>query len=87
MRKVGDHSELENLRAAGAGFIINIRGDQAKTHRATCETLEVMSTSAHIKIFSETADDAVQWLDANRELTWEHCGLCGGCREIRGTQI
>jgi|SRR5579863_736166 len=82
MRMVSDHSDLESLRAAGRGFIINIRHDKSTIHRVTCETVEVMSTSAYLKVFSETAHQTVDWVNTDFDkVPWEHCGVCGGARE------
>ena len=51
MRQVRSHSDLESLRQAGVGFIINVRPKDAQIHRVTCEATEVMSTSEHPKMF------------------------------------
>jgi hypothetical protein len=79
MRRIADHAELEQLRAAGVGFIVNVRDDTAKVHRVHCEAVEVMSTSKYAKIFSPAAEDVVQWLNSHPEGTSDNCGLCGGC--------
>ena len=79
MRRVRDHSDLENLRKAGLGFIINIRPDQSKLHLVHCESVEVMSTSFHTKVFVATAHEALEWMTSDSERRpWEHCGRCGG---------
>jgi hypothetical protein len=87
MRKIGDHADLENLRKAGVGFIINIRHDQSKLHSVDCETVEIMSTRDYIKVFSETAHEALKWAKTDSDAKpWEHCGKCGGAK-ARAKQI
>ena len=81
MRKIGDHADLENLRRAGVGFIVNIRGDKSKIHLVNCETVEVMSTRDYIKVFSETAHEALEWVTTDSDgKPREHCGKCGGAK-------
>jgi hypothetical protein len=88
LRTIRDHSDLESLRAAGQGFVINIRDDRSRIHRVTCESIEVMSTSAYPKIFVQTGREAVQWIETDTgKVPWEHCGRCGGASSYRGTQI
>jgi hypothetical protein len=82
MRTIRNHSDLEALRKAGVGFIINIRPEDGKIHRVNCEATEVMSTSAHPKIFGEIAKDVVEWVTTDRAGAWENCGLCGGLGEL-----
>ena len=87
MRKIVDHSDLENLRKAAVGFIINIRDDQTKLHLVDCETVEVMSTRDYVKVFSETAHEALEWVTTDSDgKPWEHCGKCGGAK-ISAKQI
>jgi hypothetical protein len=78
LRIVRDHSELEALRKAGVGFVINIRGDQSTIHRADCEAIQAMVTSEHRKLFCDDARDATQWLNTDQEGTWKPCGRCDG---------
>ncbi len=83
MRDVRDHSDLAQLQAAGAGFILNIREDRKMLHQAGCEAIEVMSSTAYDKVFFETSDEATQWLNTNLgDQGWTNCGLCGGARFI-----
>src|SRR6266481_4801371 len=69
MRRVRNHSELEALRTAGVGFIINIRGDQSTRHRANCEAVQAMVTDEHKKFFCDNQRDAIEWLTTDREGT------------------
>jgi hypothetical protein len=78
MRKVRNHSDLEDLRKVGIGFVINVHPEDAKIHRVNCEATEVMSTREHPKIFGEIANDVVEWVTTDRSGAWENCGLCGG---------
>ncbi len=81
MRKIGDHADLEKLRKAGVGFVVNIRPKQSKLHLVDCESVEVMKPSRYPKVFSETAHEALEWVITDSEgKPWEHCGLCGGAR-------
>lgn len=51
------------------------------SERATTKSVEVMSPSAHLKVFSETAHEALEWVTTNSDgKPWEHCGVCGGAQ-------
>jgi hypothetical protein len=78
MRQVKDHADLEQLRAAGVGFIVNIREGHAKIHRVRCTYVEVMFTPKYPKFFSASAADVLHWLTPQPEGAWDHCGVCGG---------
>ena len=81
MRVVRDHADLEALRAGCRGFIVNIRDQESKLHRVTCDSVEVMHTGAYPKVFSETAAEAAEWVKTDIDkLPWTHCGLWGGAR-------
>ena len=82
MLRVPSHSDLEALRKAGVGFIINVSPKDAKIHRINCEATEVMSTSEQPKIFSEIAADVAKWVTSDRTGAWENCGLCGGIGKL-----
>jgi hypothetical protein len=78
LRIVKDHADLEALRMAGIGFVINLRPELAMIHRVRCEALEVMSTSEHYKVYCVTAREAIGWLANDPTADRKHCGKCGG---------
>jgi hypothetical protein len=75
LRRILDKSDLEALRTAGIGFIINIRPERSLVHRAACEAVGVMSAK-HPKIFSGTRQEAADWLANDRVGRWDHCADC-----------
>jgi hypothetical protein len=75
MRTIIGKSDLEAIRTAGVGFVLNIRPEQSMVHRANCEAVGVMSVE-HPKFFSETAYEAAAWLMNDRDGAWEYCGRC-----------
>jgi len=75
MRRIVGKSDLEALRAAGLGFIINIRPERSVVHCADCEAVGVMSAK-HPKIFSGTTHEAADWLRNDQSGVWDYCGLC-----------
>jgi len=79
MRIVNDPSELEALRAAGVGFIINIRDDEEpKMHRAGCRALQAMVAGKQefIKLFCDNRRDTLKWLNTDQGKPWNSCGHC-----------
>ncbi len=81
MRDVLDHKDLARLLEEQRGFIVNIREDRKKVHRAGCESVGAMLTSAYQKVFFEDEDAEVarQWLNERFGTGgWVNCGLCRG---------
>jgi hypothetical protein len=81
MRAIRDHADLENLRAQGVGFIINIRDNESKIHRVNCDAVQVMHTATYPKVFGETAAEVIDWVKTDVDkVAWANCGVCGGAR-------
>jgi hypothetical protein len=77
MEKVGSHAELTEIIGIGRGYIFNDRPDRKMLHHAKCESLEVMSTRQHDKLFFEHFKEAKKWLDRKYgSRGWEGCGRC-----------
>lgn len=77
MRDVKEHLDLAQLQAAGEGFILNARHDVKKLHRAGCEAVAAMVSTAYPKKFFDTYSEAQLWLDAEYgPYGWERCGKC-----------
>lgn len=77
MRDVRDNLDLAELQKAGNGFILNARTDVKKLHRARCEAVGAMVSTAYPKKFFETYAEAGQWLDKEYSSSgWDRCGLC-----------
>jgi hypothetical protein len=73
-----DKRDLVDLQDAGKGFILNLREDRKLLHRAGCEAVGVMSSTAHPKVFF-ASEESLQWLTVNLgQRGWENCGKCGG---------
>lgn len=82
-RKVEDSLELAMLHKDGRGFIFNQRGwaQDNKVHKARCDAVQAMVTSAYPKYFFETVEEARTWLETEQgrqDVGWVNCGLCGG---------
>ncbi len=76
-RKIESHAELQEFIQGGQGFVFNNRDDRKMLHRASCESLEVMSTRAYEKLFFEDLELAQGWLDWKYGAGgWEVCGRC-----------
>ena len=81
MREVKDNLDLAVLQKDGRGYILNDRWDRRMIHKAGCEAVVAMVTSAYKKIFFEDGEEAVTWLQAEKEnigRDWASCGMCGG---------
>src|SRR5258708_2519433 len=62
MREVLEQFDLALLQKEGRG--LNARNDVKGLHRAGCEAVGAMVSSAYPKIFFEQLDEALKWLDA-----------------------
>ena len=78
MREVKDNFDLATLQKDGSGYIFNDRRDRGLVHKAACEAVGAMVTSAYKKIFLDDQAEAVTWLQAEKGQGWENCGMCGG---------
>jgi hypothetical protein len=77
MRDVRDNLDLAELQKAGKGFISNARKDGIKLHRAGCEAVGAMVSTAYPKKFFDACAEAEQWLDkVYGSSGWYHCGIC-----------
>jgi hypothetical protein len=79
MRRVIENLDLAQLQKDGRGFILNIRDDVKKLHRAKCDAVTAMVSAAYPKYFfeEEEQDEALKWLDAEYgERGWSPCGYC-----------
>jgi hypothetical protein len=78
MRQVVTNLELAQLQEAKRGFILNARHVK-RLHRAGCETVGAMVSTAYPKIFFEEFDEAQQWADKEYgayPTGWTTCGIC-----------
>lgn len=80
MRKIDDQLDLAKLQDAKQGFILNIRSEVKRVHRAGCEAVGAMVTSAYQKEFFEgPREDVRASLDTSWGASgWTSCGRCGG---------
>ena len=80
MRDVRDPLDLAQLQTAKQGFILNVRNDRRKLHRAGCETVGVIASNFYRKVFFEESKEATRvLLDAKWGVSgWGNCGICGG---------
>lgn len=77
MGQVADNLELAKPQSGERGFILNVRHDVKRLHRAGCEAVGAMVATAYPKMFFETGDEARQWSDAQYGPSgWTKCGLC-----------
>ena len=74
MRDVRDNRDLAELQHARKGFISNARKDRVVLHRAGCDAVGAMVSTAYPKKFFEEYAEAEQWL--NKEYSWSPCGKC-----------
>jgi hypothetical protein len=80
MRQVQTNLELAQLQEAKRGLILNARQDVKRLHRAGCDAVSAMVSTAHPKIFFEEFDEARQWAEKEYGVYptgWTICGLCG----------
>jgi len=77
MRKVVEQFDLALLQKEGRGYILNARNDVKRLHRAGCEAVGAMVSTAYPKVFFEQLDEALKWLDAEYGKSgWLSCGFC-----------
>ena len=79
MRQVMNNLELAQLQAAKMGFILNVRPEVRRLHRAACEAVGAMVSTAYPKIFFEEFSEARDWADRQygaNPVGWTTCGLC-----------
>ncbi len=76
MRDVRDNLDLAELQHTRIGFISNSRHDRVKLHKAGCESVGAMVTTAYQKRFFETYAEAAQWLNEKYSSQWSPCGNC-----------
>jgi hypothetical protein len=82
MRKTTGESEFQHLRGAGTGYVYNDFSHDAPSglannilHAASCRTLERANMNVD-KYFSQTQQEAMAWLNANRSNNWKVCPIC-----------
>ncbi|HKX06753.1 MAG TPA: hypothetical protein VJN67_01105 [Stellaceae bacterium] len=77
MRDIESNLDLAQLQAKGVGFILNARDDNKKLHRAKCEAVSAMVSSAYPKTFFDDYSEAKLHLDAEYGPDgWNPCGIC-----------
>lgn len=76
MRDVRDNLDLAQLQHSRIGFISNARPDGVRLHRAGCDAVGAMVSTAYPKKFFETHAEAARWLDERYRSQWFPCGLC-----------
>lgn len=85
MKEIQTDRELEKVRADGKGFIYNDFGSEGGhpdewnvLHKAECYHLKTANVSTP-KVFFESIDEAVGWLNSERGKEgkgWKRCGTC-----------
>ena len=76
MRDIANNLDLAQLQNGRKGFISNARNDGVKLHKAGCEAVGAMVSTAYPKKHFETFDEAKTWLDKTYSSRWYSCGLC-----------
>lgn len=78
MREVRDDLDLQRIKAARRGFILNVREDRKMLHRAACESVGTMGSANYTKLFFEEPSEVVAWLESAmfEQSRWNRCGRC-----------
>ena len=79
MRDILTNLDLAELQAAKSGYILNLREDGVKMHRAGCEAVGAMVSTAYRKKYFEDRLEARRWADGQFGVQkWKDCGYCHG---------
>jgi hypothetical protein len=79
MRQITDRLELAKIQKEERGFVLNVRPDAKRLHKAGCEAVGAMATTEHRKYFAEEDTGLVTRLNEQfGEHGWRNCGRSGG---------
>ena len=79
MRELHNKDELNEIKNAERGYILNQRTNVNRLHRVTCDYVAVMWINPHPKFFFAEFEEAEQWADARYGKSptgWVKCNIC-----------
>ena len=78
MRELQNRNELDEIKDAQRGYMLNHRPEVNRLLRVTCNYVAIMWINPHPKFFLAEFEEAEQWADA-RYGKCSRLGRCGPC--------